>query len=250
MIVIPAIDLLDGRCVRLTQGDYNRSQVYSGDPAGTARQFVLWGAERLHLVDLGAARRGGLNNRQALGKIREAVKSLNPGVVIEAGGGIRTEGDVEELLGLGIDRLIIGTLLVKEPQTVESWIARYGRVFIAGIDARNGLVRVAGWEEASAIQDEDLARQAADMGFESLIYTNIERDGALTGPDIEATLRIARAAALPVILSGGVGSPEDIRRIARASAAGEGKIWGAITGKALYEGRLDLAEAIRLSREL
>jgi phosphoribosylformimino-5-aminoimidazole carboxamide ribotide isomerase len=168
------------------------------------------------------------------------------GVCLELGGGIRERRDVEELLGLGIDRLIIGTLLVKQPQTVWDWIGEFGRVFIAGIDARDGLVRVSGWEEGSQLKDEELARQAADMGFESIIYTNIEKDGALAGPDIEATVRVARASTLPVILSGGVSCLEDLEQITRNPAALEGRILGAITGKALYEGRLDLAQAIKI----
>lgn len=240
MIMIPAIDILDGQCVRLYKGDYEKSTVYPKDPVETAREFYRQGAERIHIVDLGAAR-GGANSRRILKEIRRAVP-----LILETGGGIRTKDDVEELLNIGIDRLILGTLLVREPQTAAAWIGNYGRVFIAGIDALQGYVRIAGWEESSGLEDHVLAQKAADMGFVSIIYTNIEKDGTLEGPDLAATERIARAAGLPVILSGGVSSLEDIRQAASSPGAKSGAIRGIITGKALYEGRFTLPEALTI----
>ena len=238
MTIIPAIDLLEGRCVRLYKGQYDQSRVYDRDPAATAAEFVRQGAERIHLVDLGAAR-GGENNREVIRAIRKAVPA-----VIEVGGGIRSEADVEELLELGVDRLIVGTVLAREPRKVEGWVKAYGRVFIAGIDALEGRVKVSGWEEGSGLSDTELARQAADLGIISIIYTNIDRDGTLEGPDLESTRRIARESGLPVILSGGISGPADLEAVCSGPEARKEGIRGIITGKALYEGRLDLADAV------
>lgn len=246
MTIIPAIDILDGQCVRLYKGSYDQSTVYSGDPVETAEEFVRQGAERIHIVDLNAARggsAGGADNREVIGRIRKAVPA-----VIEVGGGIRSRKDVEELLALGVHRLILGTLLVREPQTAEAWIREYGGVFIAGIDALDGKVRISGWEEGSELEDRLLARQAAAMGFVSIIYTNIDRDGALEGPDLDATAAIAREAGLPVILSGGISGLEDIRRASSSPEAAGGLIPGLITGKALYEKNFTLSDAIQLAR--
>ena len=238
MTIIPAIDLLNGQCVRLYKGAYDQSKVYNSDPASVAEEFIAAGTRRIHLVDLDAARTGakGKNNRTLLKKVRAAGPCL-----LEVGGGIRTEKDVEELLEIGIDRLILGTVLTKKPEMVEGWIKTYGPVFIAGIDALKGEVKISGWEEGSALTDETLAKKAADMGILSIIYTNIEKDGTLEGPDLDSTLRIARVSGLPVILSGGVSGPEDVALAAEQERAG---IRGVITGKALYEGRLDLREII------
>ncbi len=235
MTILPAIDLLDGQCVRLYKGQYDQSRIYNSDPASIAESFQEAGTRRIHLVDLDAAR-GGNNNRSVLKKIRKSVKTT-----LEVGGGVRTEADVEELLEIGIDRLIVGTILAREPETVGRWIKKYGQVFIAGIDALNGMVKVSGWEEGSSMTDIELSRKAADLGIISIIYTNIDKDGTLEGPDIVSTLKIAEASGLPVILSGGISGPEDIREACSFSNKG---IRGIITGKALYEERLDLSSVI------
>lgn len=236
MIIIPAIDLIDGKCVRLTKGDYDTSRIYNDDPVETARAFERAGAERIHIVDLDAAR-GGKNNRDVIKRIQASV-----GSVIETGGGIRTADDVKELIDCGITRMIAGTVLAKDPDLVAGWISEYGRYFIAGIDALNGEVKVSGWEKGSGLSDTELAKACAQMGIISIVYTNIDRDGMLSGPDIENTVRIAEESGLPVILSGGISSAEDIgRAVERGTGRG---ICGIITGKAVYEERIDLAGVI------
>jgi phosphoribosylformimino-5-aminoimidazole carboxamide ribotide isomerase len=240
MTIIPAIDLLGGRCVRLYKGRYDESVTYNDDPVKTAEAFCEAGARRIHVVDLDAARSDG-SNRTVLREIRRAVPA-----VIETGGGIRSEKDVEELLEAGADRLILGTVLVRNPDLVEGWIRKYGPRFIAGIDALNGLVKVAGWEKSGGVSDLDLASRAAELGFISIIYTNIDRDGTLEGPDLERTLQVAEASGLPVIVSGGISGIGDCQRAARhLRPPGSPGITGIITGKAVYEGRIDLAEAVK-----
>jgi phosphoribosylformimino-5-aminoimidazole carboxamide ribotide isomerase len=238
MIIIPAIDLLNGGCVRLRQGDYKQAVRYNdAGPVARARRFEAAGIRRIHIVDLDAAKGEGRHNRDVIRRIRRAVSC-----VLETGGGIRREADVEELLDAGVDRLILGTLLARDPGTVRKWISRYGRKFIAGIDARDGLVQISGWTEGSALSDIALAKMAADMGALSAVYTNIARDGMLGGPDIKRTLAVARAAGIPVILSGGISSADDIREAAAQPAE---LIPAIITGKAVYEGKIDLAGLAR-----
>jgi phosphoribosylformimino-5-aminoimidazole carboxamide ribotide isomerase len=238
MIIIPAIDLLNGTCVRLRQGDYNEAVRYTeADPVARALLFEEAGIRRIHIVDLDAAKGEGKNNRDIIRKIRKAVSC-----VIETGGGIRAENDVQELLDAGADRLILGTLLVRDPETARKWIQKYGKKFIAGIDAKDGEVQVSGWREGSALKDTELAKKASAMGAVSVIYTNIARDGMLSGPDIERTLAVGRAAGIPVILSGGVSHAGDIQEAAEKA---ENIITAAITGKAVYEGKIDLAGLVR-----
>ena len=237
MIIIPAIDLLGGSCVRLRQGDYNLAVRYDQAPVSQARLFEEAGIRRIHIVDLDAAKGEGKSNRELIRRIRKEVSCL-----LETGGGIRTDKDVEELLEAGADRLVLGTILVREPRTAAVWIQRYGQRFIAGIDAANGEVRISGWRESSSLADTELAKKVADMGVVSIIYTNIARDGMLSGPDIERTVTVGRAAGIPVILSGGVSRPEDVRE---AALRGEGIIPALIAGKAVYEGRLELAPLTR-----
>lgn len=236
MLIIPAVDMLGGHCVRLYKGDYDQSQTYSDDPYQTALNFQKEGARLIHLVDLDAARGQG-DNRKVIRKICRELDAE-----VEIGGGIRSEKDVEELLEAGARRLILGTLLAREPEVAEAWVKKYPEAdFIAGIDALDGEVKVSGWEKESGIQDADLAVAAAKMGFKGIIYTNIARDGTLTGPDIENTARIANACKIPVIVSGGVSSHEDLKAIADAGVEG---FWGVITGKAVYEGHIDVAKAV------
>ncbi len=235
--ILPAIDLLGGRCVRLLRGDYASARVYSEQPAEVARSFARAGARMLHLVDLDAARGGAKGNRQALAGIRRAFPFL-----IEVGGGVRAEEDIRALLDLGMDRLILGTALAREPERVARWCAAYGRALWGGIDALDGRVRVSGWEAEAGLQDTELARAAQALGVGGLIYTAIRRDGALSGPDLEATNRVAAACGLPVILSGGIGGPRDVAEVARGRHP---RVRGLILGKALYEGKVDLAELCR-----
>lgn len=236
MLVVPAIDLLGGRCVRLHQGDYAQAEAYDLDPVEVARGFAAAGAQRIHLVDLDAARTGAATNRAVIGAIRASV-----GVTVEVGGGIRSDADVEALLEQGVDRLVVGTVLVKDPDLVAGWVARFGSRFVAGIDARDGEVKVSGWEEGSALGDLVLAARCRDLGLISIVYTNIARDGTLGGPDLDRTLKVAEASGLPVILSGGIASWADFEAIRRADHP---LLAGVITGKALYKNRIDLAAVI------
>lgn len=239
MKIIPAIDLLGGLCVRLVKGNYNNSTVYSSSPAQTAREICASGCSRLHIVDLDAARNRGKNNREVIRTIRTVV----PNVIIEVGGGIREEKDVENLLEIGVDRLILGTVFAKNPVIAEKWTKRYGSIFIAGIDALNGEVKISGWEESSNIHDDILAKKAAQMGIVSIIYTNISRDGTLTGPDIKNSIRIADSCGLPIIISGGISCDNDFKRITEYK---NDSIAGVITGKALYEGKINLKKSVSL----
>ena len=236
MIIIPAIDILEGSCVRLYKGNYDESTIYTSDPVEMAKQLAGSGCERLHIVDLDAARGRGKNNRNIIREIRE-----NVDIVIETGGGIREEKDVEELLLIGIDRLILGTVFAKNPEIAAIWTEKYGNHFIAGLDALNGEVKISGWEEGSSLTDTFLAEEAAKNGIISIIYTNIDKDGTLEGPDIENSIRIAEVSKLPVIISGGISSENDFMRISELNHPG---ISGVITGKAIYENRIDLQKAI------
>ncbi|MDC7226086.1 MAG: 1-(5-phosphoribosyl)-5-[(5-phosphoribosylamino)methylideneamino]imidazole-4-carboxamide isomerase [Spirochaetales bacterium] len=236
MIVIPAIDLINGKCVRLTKGDYDTSKIYNDDPVETAKAFEAAGAKRIHIVDLDAARGDG-NNRSVIKSIRNSVSA-----VVETGGGIRTTDDVKELVDCGITRMIAGTVLAKDPDLVAGWIAGFGKYFIAGIDALDGEVKVSGWEKGSGLSDTGIAKASAEMGIISIVYTNIAKDGTLSGPDIENTVRIAKESGLPVILSGGISSKDDFKQV--AAVGSESGIAGIITGKAIYEGRIDTASVI------
>lgn len=237
MNIIPAIDLLGGSCVRLTRGNYSESTIYSPDPVETAIRICSSGCGRLHIVDLDAARNNSITNREAIRRIRRAV----PDAVLETGGGIRGKKDVEELLEIGLDRLILGTVFAEDPSIAEEWTKEYGKIFIAGIDALNGEVKISGWEKGSSIKDIDLALTASKSGIISIIYTNIDRDGTLNGPDIKNTLRIAEISGLPVIISGGISSEEDFKAILEK---GNSRIFGAITGKALYEDKFNLKSIV------
>jgi phosphoribosylformimino-5-aminoimidazole carboxamide ribotide isomerase len=242
MIILPAIDLLGGSCVRLAQGRYASARRYAGDPAEVALGFARAGARWVHVVDLDAARGLAGANREAIRRIRGALGAAR----LEVGGGIRSAEDLEELSAAGADRLVLGTVLVRAPAEVAAWVgaraAAEGPQLWAGIDARDGRVRVSGWEEEGGLEDLELARRARELGLGGIIYTSIARDGMLEGPDIARTNRVAEAGGLPVILSGGIGCPEDVERVARERAEG---VVGVIVGKALYEGRVDLEQLIR-----
>jgi phosphoribosylformimino-5-aminoimidazole carboxamide ribotide isomerase len=242
VIIIPAIDLLGGACVRLEQGSYDSARRYAADPAEVALGFARAGACWVHVVDLDAARGAGGANRGVIRRIREALGAVR----LEAGGGIRAERDLAELGEAGADRLILGTVLAREPERVASWLAARalggGPELWAGIDARDGRVKVSGWQEEAGLEDLELARRARELGLEGVVYTSIARDGTLEGPDIERTNRVAEACGLPVILSGGIGSEQDVKRVARERVE---NVVGLILGKALYEGRVQLAELIR-----
>lgn len=239
MTIIPAIDLKEGRCVRLLQGRKEDETVYSDDPAAVARQWQEAGAEYLHLVDLDGAFEGASRNLVAITRILEAVS-----IPAELGGGVRSLDDVSRLLSLGLDRVILGTVAVRAPEVVRAAVERFGpdRV-VVGIDAREGRVAVKGWAETTEVRAVDLALRVKGFGVRRVIYTDISTDGMLAGPNIEATRVLAVETGLKVIASGGVSSVEDLRRVAALEPFG---VEGVIVGKALYEGRVDLREAIEM----
>lgn len=241
MEVIPAIDLKGGQCVRLSQGDMDKATVYSDSPGATAQRWIACGAQRMHLVDLDGAIEGKPANEPA---IREIVKACGP-VPTQLGGGIRDMKRIATWLEAGVGRVILGTIAAENPALVREACRTFpGRVAV-GIDAKDGRVAVKGWVEVTGQDAVDLARQFEDAGVAAIIYTDIARDGMLTGPNIEQTRRLAKSVKIPVIASGGVASLDDIRALKAVEADG---IAGVITGRAIYTGKLDLAEAIRLAQ--
>ena len=247
MIVYPAIDLRKGRCVRLLQGDASAETVFADDPLDAARRWVSEGAEWLHLVNLdgafGESTDGGTvsSNLSALGRILGAVE-----VPVQFGGGIRTLEDIQRLLALGVQRVILGTVAVREPHIVEEAIARHGPERISvGIDARDGFVAIHGWLETSRVRAVDLGRCMAALGVRRVVYTDVSRDGMLSGVNVEATVALAQGSGLGVIASGGVASLEDIVTLKENEATG---IEGVIVGMALYRGAIALPEALRAAR--
>jgi len=237
MIVIPAIDLRDGLCVRLRQGRKSDVTVYNEDPVAVAKEFASAGAEMIHVVDLdGAFREAGSPNRAVVEKIATAVD-----VPIEFGGGVRSLDDVQQLCDAGVARIVLGTVAVESPESLKNFVERFATKICVGIDARDGRVMSRGWETSTPTTAIDLARFVAGAGVRRIIYTDIARDGTLSGPNIEQTLAIARAAKVNVTASGGVSSLDDIKRLRRA---GEPLLDSVIVGKALYEGKFRLEEAI------
>ena len=237
MILYPAIDLKDGACVRLLRGEMEAATVFGTDPAAQARAFQDAGCRWLHLVDLNGAFAGAPVNGAAVEGILAAVTAP-----VQLGGGIRDRATIEAWLEKGVRRVILGTAALRDPELVRQAAAAHpGRVAV-GIDARDGRVAVEGWAETSDVTALDLARRFEDAGVAAIIYTDIERDGAMQGPNVVATAALARAVSIPVIASGGVSSMDDLRAL-KASGA---PLDGAISGRALYEGKLDLAEAVAL----
>ena len=238
MLILPAIDLRGGQCVRLRQGDYTQETVFGDDPAAMARRWVEQGAKYLHLVDLDGARAGRPVNGDGVRRIVAAA-----GVPSQLGGGLRSEADLAEALRWGVERVILGTRAFQSPEWLEGVCRRFpGRVCL-GIDARAGRVAVEGWRHVSDCTALDLARRCADWPLAAIVYTDISRDGMLKGPNVEATAELAAAIRVPVLASGGVTTLDDVARLARRS------LYGCVIGRALYEGRLDLAAAITLARK-
>ncbi len=240
IIVFPAIDLKGGQVVRLAEGDMARATVYGDDPADQARRFAEAGAEWLHVVDLDGAFAGKAVNAEAV----EAILKAFPGKV-ELGGGIRDRAGIDRWLGLGVERVIIGTAALQNPDLVKEAARELPGRIVVGVDARDGFVATHGWAEVSTVSITDLADRFADAGVASLLFTDVGRDGLLKGCNVEATVALARHASIPVIASGGVASIADIHALVPHAKDG---IEGVITGRALYDGRLDLAEAIKVAR--
>jgi phosphoribosylformimino-5-aminoimidazole carboxamide ribotide isomerase len=237
MEVIPAIDLLDGRCVRLYQGDYTQSQVFSENPADVAKQWADQGATRLHVVDLDGAKVGQVVNLAAIEAICNAVS-----IPIEVGGGLRAIATVEQLFNLGVEWSILGTVAVEQPQLVQQLCQSFPGRIIVGIDARNGKVATRGWLETSEILATQLAVQMQEFGAAAIIYTDIHRDGTMSGPNLEALREMGAAINIPLIASGGISSVTDLLSLLALEAQG---ISGAIVGRAIYTGDIILKEALQ-----
>ncbi len=238
MQIWPAIDLLDGKCVRLEQGDFDRETVFSSDPVAMAQHWVAAGAKHLHLVDLDAARDGSVTNRESIREILDAVD-----IECEVGGGIRDDATVTELLDLGVSRLVVGTQAIRQPEWFASVCRRCPDRMVLGIDARDGQVATNGWLQTSRITAVDLARQFAEEPLAGLIYTDIAKDGMMSGPNFEELRTIAESVRHPVIASGGIRSVEDLTTL------GEIPVAGAIVGRALYENKIDLSLALSAAGE-
>ena len=241
MIIYPAIDIRGGRCVRLTEGRFDAETVFADDPAEMALKWAGIGAEFLHLVDLDGALAGEGKNVPVIERILQSVN-----IPVQLGGGIRNLETIEKLLALGVTRLILGSAAVKNPQLVEEACKKYPGHIAVGIDAKNGEVAIEGWGKGSGVAATELAKQMAAYGVETIIYTDISRDGMLSGVNVEATAALARACGVPIIASGGVASIEDIRRVKAVEADG---VQGCIIGKAIYTGAVDLKEALALAKE-
>ena len=243
MLIIPAIDLHKGKCVRLTQGRKEAATVYDRDPIQVAKDFELAGAQLLHIVDLDAAFSDGPSpNRPLLLEIIRAIQ-----IPVQFGGGLRNSDDVKEVIDLGVKRAIIGTLAVESPETLKELVDIFGGDRVAvSIDAKDGEVMARGWERGGKIKAVDLARTVAKAGIERIIYTDVARDGMLAGLNIDQTVRIARESGLKVTASGGVSSVEDIKRLNQLKKSGVDSV---IIGKALYEGRFTLGEALQVGSE-
>lgn len=236
MLIIPAIDLKDGECVRLRQGRMEDSTVFSGSPVDIATRWVNTGARRLHLVDLNGAFAGEPVNGEVVTDIAKA----HPDLPIQIGGGIRSGETIEAYLKAGVEYVIIGTKAVKQPEFVTEMCQQFPGHIIVGIDAKKGLVATDGWAEVTEVKAADLAKQFESDGVSSIVYTDIDRDGMMQGVNVEATLAMANASSIPVIASGGITNMDDIVALNRVASQG---ILGAITGRAIYEGTLDVAEA-------
>jgi len=243
MLVIPAIDLKDGKCVRLRQGRMEDDTVFSDDPVAVAGRWVKAGARRLHVVDLNGAFAGRPVNAEVIAAIVKAY----PDLPVQVGGGIRDEDTIQAYLDIGVRWVILGTKAVNAPHFVSDVCAEFPSHIIVGLDARNGKVAIDGWSKMSGHDVVDLAKKFQDDGVDAIVYTDIGRDGMLTGVNVEATKRLAESISIPVIASGGITNLEDIRRLCAIADAG---IVGAVTGRAIYEGTLDFAEAQKLADSL
>jgi len=234
--IYPAIDIRGGRCVRLTQGDYGRETVYYDDPVEAALEWVRQGATWLHVVDLDGAKEGRPVHAELIARI-----AAEAGVPVQAGGGVRTEADIERMLKGGVARVVLGTKAIEDPDLVRRAVSSYGDRVAVGLDARDGNVAVRGWLETTGARAEDVAKELADCGVAVFVVTDIGRDGTMKGPNVEAAVRVARASGRPVVASGGVADLADLIRLKERERDG---VVGVIVGKALYAGAFTLREAL------
>ena len=239
MMIIPAVDIKDGRCVRLQQGEMDRETVFSNNPALMAQRWQEAGAELLHLVDLNGAIDKKPKNLTTIQAILDAVH-----IPVQLGGGIRDMDTIATYIDRGVSRVVLGTEAIRNPDLIIQAALKFPERIVVGIDARNGFVAIEGWTETTETTAIDLARRFENVGLAAINFTDIHRDGMQTGPNLEATRRLAEAVSIPVVASGGVSTIEDIKNLLRLESAG---VQGVITGKALYDGSLDLKEAIALA---
>jgi phosphoribosylformimino-5-aminoimidazole carboxamide ribotide isomerase len=237
MLVIPAIDLKDGQCVRLLQGKKEAVTAYSNDPVATAKMWESCGAKLLHVVDLDGAFSGTLKNLDVIIKIRKSVR-----IPLQVGGGIRKIGNMINLFSAGIDRIIVGTAAIEDPEFITDSCRKYPGRILAGIDAKEGMVAIRGWEEVTSLTAKEMARRLELIGIAGIIYTDITRDGMISGPNIEETKEMVESVRIPVIASGGVSCIDDIKNLLKIR-----NLWGVITGKAIYSDAMDLREAIKFA---
>ena len=240
MIIFPAIDIRGGKCVRLFKGDFAQETVFSDSPAAMARKWQAQGAEYLHLVDLDGALAGSSQNLAAIEEILQAVN-----IPTELGGGIRTMEQIDKLLAMGITRVILGSVAVKNPDLVREACAKYGERIVVGIDAKDGIVAVEGWGESGNVGVIELAQKMKDAGVKTIIYTDISRDGTLSGVNVDATVKLAQESGVKIVASGGVKSLADIKALKAQESCG---IEGVIAGKSIYTGSLDLQAAIEIAK--
>lgn len=237
MIIYPAVDVRDGKCVRLTQGEFNKETVYADNPVEMALRWAELGAEYLHVVDLDGARTGKGQNLDVISEMAAKI-----GIPVQLGGGIRTIEMIESVLGKGIKRVILGTSAVKDPELVKCAIKNFEDNVVIGIDAKDGMVAIEGWEKTSEFKAVDFAKKMESLGAKTIIYTDIARDGMLNGPNLKAMEEMVKAVNIDVIASGGVGKIEDIKNLKQVGVS------GAIVGRALYTGDVDLRQAIEIGR--
>lgn len=243
MLIIPAIDLKDGKCVRLRQGRMDDETVFSDDPVAMAGKWVEAGARRLHIVDLNGAFEG----KPVNGEVIKAIATTYPDLPIQVGGGIRDEETIEAYIEAGVQYVILGTRAVNAPHFVSDVCVEFPNHIIVGLDAKDGKVAIDGWSKLSGHDVIDMAKHFQSDGVEAIIYTDIGRDGMMTGVNIEATVKLASEITIPVVASGGITSMDDIRKLCEVADEG---IMGAITGRAIYEGTLDFSEAQKLADKL
>lgn len=241
MLIIPAIDLRDGRCVRLVQGEIGTETVYSDEPIEMALRWEALGASCLHVVDLDGAFKG---KPQNLDVVKEMVEAVN--IPIQLGGGIRSLETVEELIDIGVDKVILGTAAILSPQLVKECVQKFGEQIMVGIDGKDGLVAIEGWETTVETKVEDLAKEIANLGVKRIVFTDTRRDGTLRGPNVDATKSVAEVSGLKVIASGGVSNYDDLRDLKSIEDCG---VEGIIMGKALYSGAINLQEALAFMEE-
>lgn len=241
MIIFPAIDIKDGKCVRLIKGEMDQATIFNDSPKGQAAIFQSQGFKWIHIVDLNGAFEGKPVNRDAVEAIIESVE-----IPVQLGGGIRDLATIEYWLSIGIERVILGTVALRNPDFVQEACRRYPGKIVVGIDGRHGMVAVEGWAKTSEVSVIELAKKFEDAGVTAIVYTDIERDGILTGPDLKGTQTLAEATTIPIIASGGVSSNEDIEAVKALESYG---VAGVITGRALYDGRIDIEQALKVAGE-